>query len=461
MSVQDTITVAGQIGRTVSIGTGTITRAAADAGATSIGSTATYWYESLQQASYRGIPFGVETVEGRFGRKNAIHEYPFRDAIWVEDLGRAGRRINVIGFLVEGGRYTPGNVIDQRNQLIAAAEQKGDAKVVLPSYGELTLGLLDFQVRERWDLGRIVQIQFSFAESGLRVFPTISTKTTGATTDAANAVQSEAADTWTNYAMSLLKKGATEVKKVADAVSQYAATAQTAINNATNLYNLAKTLSGQFGRFVSGTAGSLALLSAAASVSRDNFATSVSKANSNASLLKTTNASSFPATAQAVATSVRSACTTPRDAITALQQMATTSGAGGIAGYTQDMLRRAAVVEMAKASSEYSPTSYDDAQALIVTLCGYLDAEILAAGDQGEDSLYMSLRTLRSAVVEDLTERGADLSTVVTVSTRSPIPALVLAQKLYKDPARADELVTRGNPISPLFMPTKFKALAS
>jgi prophage DNA circulation protein len=39
----------------------------------------------LQPASYRGIPFGVFGGQARFGRRNALHEYPFRDVPWVED----------------------------------------------------------------------------------------------------------------------------------------------------------------------------------------------------------------------------------------------------------------------------------------------------------------------------------------------------------------------------------------
>ncbi len=33
------------------------------------------WKDSLQQASYKGIPFGVLQTDIQFGRRNAVHEF--------------------------------------------------------------------------------------------------------------------------------------------------------------------------------------------------------------------------------------------------------------------------------------------------------------------------------------------------------------------------------------------------
>jgi prophage DNA circulation protein len=40
------------------------------------------------------------------------------------------------------------------------------------------------------------------------------------------------------------------------------------------------------------------------------------------------------------------------------------------------------------------------------------------------------------------------------------VPAFVMAQLLYQNGARADELTARANPVHPAFMPLRFKALA-
>lgn len=125
-----------------------------------------------------------------------------------------------------------------------------------------------------------------------------------------------------------------------------------------------------------------------------------------------------------------------------------------------DLCRRAAVVELAIASSTYLPASRDDAANVRSAVCGLLDNEILIAGDQGEDAVFNSLRALRAAVVQDLTARGAGLASIQAFKIGAALPASVVAQRLYRDPSRADELVVQANPPHPAFMPASFKALS-
>lgn len=181
--------------------------------------------------------------------------------------------------------------------------------------------------------------------------------------------------------------------------------------------------------------------------------------------------SDFADAAQALAAALRAASVNPADAIRLLSSLAqrvgsnaTSASAIGAAmatmqGAAGDLFRRAAVVALARASSDYRPASRDDAAAVSEAVCALLDAEIATAGDQGQDLTFCALRALRAAVSFDLAQRGAALSNVAAVSTGLPLPAPVLAQRLYRDPARADELVARADPIHPAFMPVRFKAL--
>jgi prophage DNA circulation protein len=183
--------------------------------------------------------------------------------------------------------------------------------------------------------------------------------------------------------------------------------------------------------------------------------------------------SNFTDTAQAVVASIIAACPSPLDAINALAEMAAFSpstiaqDSSAMSGYmvlgqsaTADLLRRFAVIGACQASADYTPTSYEDGAALRARLCALLDAEILSAADAGLDDTFMALRALKSAVVQDLTSRSADLSRFTTVSTPAPQPSLVIAQRIYRDPSRADELVQQADPIHPAFMPVSFKALS-
>ena len=47
------------------------------------------WAASLQPASWNGIPFAVRASQIRRGRRVAVHEYPFRDDVWVEQWNLA------------------------------------------------------------------------------------------------------------------------------------------------------------------------------------------------------------------------------------------------------------------------------------------------------------------------------------------------------------------------------------
>lgn len=179
----------------------------------------------------------------------------------------------------------------------------------------------------------------------------------------------------------------------------------------------------------------------------------------------------FAAAAQALAAALAASAVDPADALRLLTSLAgftPTSPAPAspigtaittMQSATGDLFRRAAVVAMARASAIYRPSSADDADAVRTAVCAALDAEIGIAGDQFEDATYNALRGLRAAVSRDLGARGAGLASVAMLTSGTPLPALVLAQRTYRDPSRAGELVTQSDCVHPAFMPTSFKAL--
>ena len=50
---------------------------------------------SLLDASFRGVPFQVESITDKGEKSLAVHEYPYRPGAEVEDLGRKARVIPV------------------------------------------------------------------------------------------------------------------------------------------------------------------------------------------------------------------------------------------------------------------------------------------------------------------------------------------------------------------------------
>jgi prophage DNA circulation protein len=115
------------------------------------------FFGQLQQASFGGVPFGVLGADATFGRRQAVHQYPFRDQPWVEDLGKSVRRINLTDFLIENSAiYGGGDVISQREALAIAAESSGVAPPIHPMLGRLDINAANVTVSERSHHGRAV-----------------------------------------------------------------------------------------------------------------------------------------------------------------------------------------------------------------------------------------------------------------------------------------------------------------
>ncbi|MDB5853295.1 MAG: putative bacteriophage circulation protein Mu-like protein [Herminiimonas sp.] len=248
MSTNGILSGVQSITTSISSGVNTVIRTAADLGLGTVGGSQATWLDQLKPASFRGVPFGVLDGESRFGRKNVVHEYPYRDQPWVEDLGKSARAIAITGFLVGD------DVIAQRDRMIAAAESSVDLSLLVhPTYGQLKVNLVgSLIVSETWDRGRVFEIKFSFIESGERLFPSVSTFTSSAIEAAADAADAAAAGDFLTKAKASLKLGAAVVQQVAGTAAMWGRKVQNLVNDATNLANTVSTLKGGFGRFSGG-----------------------------------------------------------------------------------------------------------------------------------------------------------------------------------------------------------------
>ncbi|SMF48298.1 Mu-like prophage DNA circulation protein [Azospirillum oryzae] len=424
------------------------------------------WYSQLQRASFRGVPFGVLSSDSQFGRRVAIHEYPYRDSVWVEDLGRAPRRISLIGFLVEDSAvYGGGSVLTQRDQLQRACEGEGEGELVHPTLGRKSVALLRFRIAERFDLGRVFEVAFQFVEAGRLLYPGSTADRASEIAGIADALGLSAVVDFVSTVGELLREGGAALRQIISVVSYYVRMVERFVNDATNLYNAIRDLPGEFGRFFrpsnsrSGT--TLAAMKTSTAAARGGVSLAAIKVTDTAAVTGTETVS---ATADAITghvSAAASAMPTPADRLRLLAPLASDASVTVGSGiHVAALYRRAAIAEMARAAAAWEPGSYDEAVLVRDRLRDVIDAEIVRSGDAGQDDTYLALRKLRAAVVADLTERGADLARLVPVASATSLPALVLAQRLYQDPTRSDELVQAANPIHPAFMPTSFRALA-
>jgi len=115
-----------------------------------------------------------------------------------------------------------------------------------------------------------------------------------------------------------------------------------------------------------------------------------------------------------------------------------------------DLGRRAALIEAVQAAVASQFASSNDAMAVREDLAARLDAECLVTTD---DSVRASLFELRLSMFQAITALAAELPRLFTITLPQSIPAVVLAHRLYDDPAFADDIVVRNRIENALFLP--------
>lgn len=472
--VTDAVQVAGSIGGVAS--------AIGDAAALITGD----WFHNLKRASYGGVRFGVESVRTAAGRKTSIHTYPFRDDVWVEDLGKRPRQFEVLGFLVEGDLITRGGAaISQRDALLAACETAGGQKLVHPTLGTIeNVCCLGVEIIERTDLGRAFEFRLTLIVSGKRLFPTTTESTASASAAAAKQTRLQALADFVKKVAATVAAGAAVVQEAISTVVGWYQIGVAAINDVKRIIGAVSSMFGNFGRLFGGgnkgisgsnrrapastTASDLLSASSAARTSVLTAGTALQAAAANPS-----DSVTLGATVQAYVAAVAGAATAPADAVRLVGGLAqyspsavTQIGPIGAAMATMQaamaaLLRRYALAQLAETLTTYQPSSQEDADSVLASAVGLIDAEIDVAGDAGDDDTYMALRELRRTVVADLQSRGANLAAVAMFEFNAPLPSLVLANRIYRDPSRESQLVQQVAPVHPAFMPTTFQALSS
>lgn len=413
------------------------------------------FWSQLRPVSYRGVPFAVLEGDASFGRRNAIHTYPFRDGAWIEDLGKQARRVTLIGFVVGD------DAIAQRNRLIQAVETPGNGELVHATLGRMTVNVLEFSTHERWDKGRMFEVRLVCMTSVPRIWPAAAASTTDAVTTAASGLSLSSIGAFISNIGSALQYGATVAEQAVATVQKWAKTALTIAQAASSAYHL---IAGA----VSGPGSLLSGFSLALSQLTSSGNTALSDA---AQVGDSTTATTFAQSAQtSVADAVASAGGSKQQ-IAAASQLAGYTAPVSVTGIPQAgsvgadqtalLYRRAAVAQMAIAVSSYQPASSDEATTIRGQLLDVIDAAILEAGNAGDDDVYASLITLKTASIQDLAAKSTGLPSMINYSFQATLPAVVLAQRLYQDSTRADELAQSADAIHPAFMPRTFKALSS
>ncbi len=386
--------------------------------------------------SFRGVPFLVESVERAGGRRIVAHEFPFRDDPYVEDLGKRGGTYRVEGYVI-GDDY-----LSQKNALLDALESEGPGELVLPFYGTLRAIGETQSVSETKDDGGIARFSIQFVETPLQ--PPVPTRVVNDTdlVDAGADAAAAASDAElveqfdTDLPSFAFESAEAAITKAADALSDKLAP----IVNATQ--ELA-TLTGQLALLTT-EAASLARAPADAVAAFRDAITGLAETAEDAP--------------EAVWAALSDAYDVDLGDLLSPVVATTPTRAAELANQTAlcGALRRVLAVEAARLAPLVTYETLEDALAARDRVAAMLEEQAQTAGD----TAYPALVDLRSQVLRAVP--GSQVfARVVTVTRKTPVPAVVLAYQLYGEVAENDaDIVARNGVRHPGFVSGDVKVLS-
>lgn len=412
------------------------------------------WRDQLKPASFRGVPFFVDSSSYQGGRRVQLHEYPLRDLPFAEDLGRKARTYQLEAYVLEPRPWekTTDTYMTRRDALITALETAGPGALVHPFLGTKQVVMGPYSVSENFKEGGKAVFSVPFIEAGQLLEPDALTDTQSAVgaagIAAAAALSSDFAAKFSildkakwlsDAAVKKLGQISNEMQDlsqliaVPSAVTAVVSAAQGFSSSLTGLISAPSDLAAQI-------VGIIALIPTMAEQPLDALD------------LYKNGLFSFGATDLPVQGSAASQLQqlANRDAVnTLVKGLAIT----GFAGSSAAVPSRSSI-SFPSASSSLATTGqkgYDTSDAATAVLQDFLDAVDDLLPDLG-DAGYAAMLDLRAAVMADLQSRAAALPELIQWIPSATMPALLAAQIRYGDATRADEIVARNDIPDPGFV---------
>ena len=126
-------------------------------------------------ASWKGMGFQVDSSSDEFGRRGQSYEYPLGEAVGYKDLGRKARKFNVEGYLIGGDQ------VAQTNAMALLAESPEPGLLVHPMYGPQLVACVTLEAKADYRKEqRVTRLSFEFVEAEPSLAPYIVSITVGA-----------------------------------------------------------------------------------------------------------------------------------------------------------------------------------------------------------------------------------------------------------------------------------------
>lgn len=385
-------------------------------------------------ASFRGVPFFIESVEASGGRRAVVHEFPLRDDPFVEDLGRMARGFRVDGYVI-GDDY-----LVRKEALLAALEDvAGPGELVLPHHGVKRAICLRYGERNTRVDGGVAIVAIDFAETPTQApVPTEvvdAPEQVDAGADAAiAATEAEfveqydveglpafalaSAEVALTGAVAGLEAGLSGIVTTSQELAELAGRIEILTAQAASLVRQPDAILGAFREAITGLADTIEAVPGAVMDA----------------LLKAYLADLGPAVVATTATRTRE-----------LANQVALKGS----------LRRVIAIEAARLAPVVPYESIEQATEARDAVAALLEEQAAGAGD----TAYPALVDLRSQVLRAV-PGGSAFARVVTVTRNVPTPSLVLAYQLYGSVDAEPDIIARNGIRHPGFIAGDVKVLS-
>lgn len=387
------------------------------------------------RGSFRGVEFHVESADTNGGRRWLVFEYPRRDQPYTEDMGRRAKEWS-LSFFVVGDDYDL-----QRQRMDDALDAPGAATLVHPYRGRLSVVATNVRSSESWNEGGICRYDVTFVESGEDLLPETSVDTQREVDQAADAAQAETekdfVDRWsveglTGLSLDAIERGLTDtISDLERVVGGIADEIASVIRFPVNIVGI---VLGGFNRLRNAVMRPINALNLYGNTSflskSDSDSSSSLRLQPGPPVRAVRTLRQIASVGQAVVMPVAS---NPESAQRAINTLA-----------AQQLNGRLAAITAARVMADTDWLSRSDAEVAGKETLALID-EQLETEVPINDQVFITLVALRAAVVTDLRTRSTALPNMSSYTPQTTLPALVLAQRLYGDATRADEICVRNN----------------
>lgn len=411
------------------------------------------WRTALRPASFRGVPFYVESDEADYGRRLVVHQFPNRDAPFVEDMGEAAPHYSFHAYVAGDA------ALGLKAALVGACRRRGPGTLVLPTDGGVTVRCKSCKRSQELDRQGYIAFKLEFVDNGASLFASpigllealvggAALAAVGWVVGAFSAVYSTVrADAWLIASAAGAIRGA--IAAIDDARSSVVMTVEAAPVLLRQLTDLAYQVDD-----VAAAGPDVVAADTGTDLSTTSRAAVPSLPVAMADIVNTLRVGAVDELAAIRALWPLTSYGRP-DPLPASDGIAEAQDAANVTAVNA-LVRRLALVELAVAVAAADFPDRETAVLWRARIAEALDDEIATA----DGPLVAALGDVRGRAALAISRKLADLQPIITLEAKGEASAIVWAWRLYSDANQAPDLVARNRVRHPSYMPRAFAALA-